>query len=389
MSNLRKKITFTKPDNIIILGFFIYLISRIIFLMLSVSLRLQPFLSYDDVFFYDPISVEQLNPLKYYLIHKEIFYVIAAICNKLRINELLTGTRLFNFTIYFLCCICIRRICIRLNYNKNISNKIFICFLVLPYYLFYSVSTYKDILCMYSVLALFDMYLSHRNKEKISLLNLIILSSALYFVRFGIFESFIALILGIELIEKKNYKKFGILIFIITIGVVIFMNSNYSYVFMDKYNAYVLGGHSSKGSAGLLGKFEVTSIKNVYNIIPLVIYGQITPLPGTYMSEYLQSNSWGAMIGYFGFISAFLIPYFWDYIFCVNKNKHEKIIITFYILWIISIMITNPGTNRFLFFITPIFYFISINNLIRNFKKIYLLTSGLVCFTIPFIYLYI
>lgn len=372
-----------KKNRIILLGFLIYTLTHLILFFLTDFFQLTPFMSHDDMNLYDGLGLEVFREAKHYLNQRQVFILICGIFNQIRIGKIFTGTRILNIVIYWLVCIKIRKISLLSGYSEKFTNIIFIFFTLIPYHLIFTSTLYKDTMCAYLVLKIFEMYFVYKQTNKVNILVLTFCGIMLYFLRFGLVESLICLMAWDYIKNKKSSIK---IIFCILIcgGIALIMLSQpyYVYLLKQKIDAYFL---EAEIETGLLRYFRITKIGNIFRLPFLIVFAQIHPWPTNYPA-FLSVRSWGALVGYFSYIQIFFIPFFWYYILKKKKNENEKSLILYYVMWMVVLAISSPGTSRFFFFLSPLFFLISVKSFLDNKNKIELYTLSFLMIGVVLIY---
>ena len=360
---------------------------RIVLIIITQLTRATPFLCYDDFYTYDKITTLSSAKISSQIDFRNCYYMICMYLNRIRIGEYITGTRILNVILYFFLCFKIYRISKLLGYENKTCKTILIFMMISPYYVIYSMVPLREILCAFCVFYLFWAFLRFEKEQKINWITFIIIAALLYFVRVYILEVLLFFILLYKLKDSHWGIKILLLVIVGFSVIYLFSSKTYLYVLNDKMEHYVYNGITS---TGVLSKIAVTGFNNVYNLVFLLPFVQLIPLPGAY-DIYYTSNSWSAWITFFSGVAGFVLPYFWMHIYGVFRDKSkslERVLALFYLAFVIIIAVAEPGNSRFFFFTTPVFYLFGVSEFILKFRKNPKnILFGCVCACIPYLYL--
>lgn len=377
-----------KVSNYIIKAIFLYIIVRILFISITVITKALPFTCYDDYYIYNEITELSQERILNLFIFRNCYYLLCMCLNKIRFFQYITGTRILNVVIYLFTCIKIYNITRYLDFDRRTSRTITTFMILSPYYIIYSMAELREIICVWGIVYLIWTLFRYEKEHKINWFKTILMMVLLYFTRVYILEILVLSIMAYKF--RNSSPKFKILLISVafmTCGYFIFVNRYYLYVLNDKIRNYVF---NESVELGLLSKLQIRRFSDIYKLIFLIPYVQISPLPGA-IESYYSFNSWNGYLTMCSGIAAFVLPYFWLHIYRLFKYKKlelERIIGNFYLIFIVVLASTEPANARFSFFITPIYYIFGIrefNMRIRN--NITSVLLGLVFFCIPYLYL--
>lgn len=355
---IKRKMKF-KIDKNFLTVLCLFLITRVGLLLLSNIFNLIPYMSYDDYIQYDRITLKTSSTIFYYLRIRQIFLWICAVLNTFHINDYINGPRIFNLILSLFICIDLKQLSQYIGFDKKKSKKFIIFFIILPFYIIFLSSEYKDVLCLYLTLKFFIFYFEYIEHKQINYGKLLICSLLLYFCRYGVLESLIIFFTMDYIIRTKKfrYKLFTIIAIITIFSAIFSYDSTYFIIMLQKMARFT----EDVSSTGLLSKIAVRSIKDIWKLPLLIFYGQISPLPTN--KPDLGINSWSSVLGIISFFQYFFVPFFWYSVLFQKKNQKEKLLLYFYFIWLIILLIASPAIQRFHFFISFIFYIFSYKGL--------------------------
>lgn len=369
-------------------GIVFFVLFRFLFVILSMLFETVPFICYDDQFIYNKIGDLTTSEILNKMAFRNNYYLISSVLNNFELNEYITGTRILNFFLMIYSMILLNKIAEILDFDITTRKYLTLMIVISPYYIIHSMVQLREVICLVCVLYLFYSFFYYEKFKKINWIKLIIVSVILYFTRTYVIEVFLLVFLFFKLRHSKWYTKFALVLFVLILFLFFVNNWEYMYVLEHKFEHYIL---DSSKSTGLLSKFHITGFGNLYNLFFLVPFVQLGNLPGAYQVEYYTSNSWANWLTFSAGIFAFNLPYFWNNIITIFRNKGndlKKSILFFYFVFILIIAIAEPTNARFSFFITPIYFLFSIEGFVtlvsKDRKK---LLIGLLFALMPYIYL--
>ena len=385
------KIYIKRLPSYIIVAILTCIFLRVLFLCVSALFDTVPYICFDDLHIYRTIEAMKVDEILNKLVFRNIYYMISLYLNPYSFGEYISAARALNFVVFILLIVKLDEIMELFDVDKKTRKILSMLLAISPYYIIYSLVQLREVLCAYFVLYLFCAFVSFEKNKKIPWIRVVAVAILLYYTRTYVIEVLAVILICYKSKGSKWYIKF-LLVTIIVFAVWYFINDEYyMYVLNNKFNFYVTGEESGGGS-GLLSKIKITGIHNIYNILFLIPYSQITPLPGAYQTEYYDFNSWASLITYASGIAAFFLPYFWSNtistLFSKKKSVYPKLLLVFYLCFLLIIAATEAHNSRFMFFTTPIFYFFGVEGFVKakqaDVKNILL---GVICMFIPYFYI--
>lgn len=365
--------------------------ARILFLFISYVFETVPYICYDDLYIYSTIEKMSTAQIINRLTFRNIYPMISMYLNPYRIGEYISAARLLNVVVFILMIVKIDKIAEMLDFSIQTRRSLALVFAFSPFFIIYSMVQLREVLCAYFVIYLFWVFISFEKKRHFSWIRALVIAILLYYTRTYILEALLAIIILYKAKDGKWYIKCLLALFVVVLVGYFLRDVNYMYVLNDKIEFYVkdedIGG-------GFLSKIQVTGLENIYNLLFLIPFVQISPLPSSFQTEYYDFNSWASIVTYASGIAAFFVPYFWlnalKVFFSKNGPIYSKLILLFYLAFVVLIAVIEPQNARFMFFTTPIFYFFGVDGFVKlkqqNPKNILL---GFACMFVPYLYLLI
>ena len=368
---------------------FVFVVSRAIFIVISVAFNTAPYICSDDLFLYSKITNDNIGQYLYNaFIWRNNYYFISSVLNNYGINEYFSASRLLNIILMLSLLLKLHKITVYMDIDRKTRIAFLVFLSCYPYYIIYSFVQLREILCLWGVVSLFEVFFRYIKEGKINWIYTVGIAVILYTTRTGILEIMVILFFYYIIKDKKFGYRALMMICLIVMIFLFLSNSDYMYVIGDKFEVYF--NSETQRTEGMLSQLRVKSILDIYKLIILLPYVQISPLPYGYLQE-LSLNSWGAQLTFLAGIPAFLLPYFWTECIDVLKKRIDElqwILIIFYLIFLVLIAISQPNNARFPFFISPIYYLFSIKRLFKSsINGPILLLAGMTFFTIPYFYM--
>lgn len=339
----------------------LYFGAHLLFLLIMYLVPVLPYFTYDDLNIYSVYTIKDLS-LDYFKT-RQIFIYMCCYLNSWFPGEIINGPRLFNIVLFYFSIREVVRLCKIYGYDENTIRKITLFLIISPQYLIISCSMIKDVLTMYCVLRSVRGLLNFTDKEQQNMPWFCFVLIVLYFTRFGLLE-LIAIIFAITLIMKSKHKVvwLTLLSIVIAYGVYkILANQNYVYLLNQKLD-FMASNKSTE--EGFMNYLRINSPNQIYRLIfalPYMLLLGVPNIAGLYEPPLLWLN----IIGFFSFITLFLLPSFYSRCISIikGKNKNELMSLGYFAAYHILIALTSPSLFRYLFCIAPFFVIFSIREL--------------------------
>lgn len=343
----------------------VFIIAHLLVFLISNIFNIEPFISWDDSKIYYPARIDTLFDVNSYLITRQFFIVIAAYLNSfIACGEWINGTRILNIILSYFIIIEVGKLCKTMGYKDIHTYNIMLFLAISPIIQLWMGSLYKDVLCAFLVLKIINIFICLKGTIINYIIGLICIIF-LFFVRAGIVEILLAMLMIWYLINNKKLVRYIIIIFFVVIlcGIIIKFGNQYNELLSQKVDGYIF---NTTEETGLLSLIRVTTWKDWWKIPLCVIWLQISPVPSLNIVAPFDKISWMNLLSLLSIIQYYFIPYFWFYIFKNRKNRNEKFVLIFYLFWVLFISITELNNSRFYVFIAPFFYVFSIHSIILN-----------------------
>ena len=374
MTRFKTSITI-KCDRLIPIQYvLLYFGLHLFFLLIMVIVPVLPYFTYDDFNIYSVYTMKDLS--MDYIKSRQIFICICCYLNSWFPGKIINGPRVFNIVLFFFSIKEVIRLCKAYDYDENTIRKIIIFLILSPQYLIISCCMIKDVLTMYCVLRSVRGLLNYTDKEQQNKLWFFFVLIVLYFTRFGLLE-LIAFVFAITLIMKSKHKVvwFILLSIVIAYGTYKIL-ANQHYVYLLKLKLDFMESDKTT-EEGFMNYLRIGSPNQAYRLIfalPYMLLLGVPSIAGLYKTPLLWLN----IIGFFSFITLFLLPSFYSRCISIikGKNKNELMSLGYFATYHIMIALTSPSLFRYLFCIAPFFVIFSIRELSDIEKKHNMIIAG-------------
>lgn len=365
--------------------FLIYIVTRVLFLILMKILPVAPYFTYDDLNIYSKVDISDLSS-DYFLL-RQIYINICCILNSLLNGTIINGPRILNIIMYYFSVKEAALLCKTFDYGQDVINKICLTLVLMPQLIIVSCSMVKDVFLMYLVMRSIRgmIYIIEKRSQNYIWFGFVLI--LLYFARYGLLE-ILVVIFAVNFILRSKHKVLWFTIIAVIFMFVVYKvlsNPNYIYLLNQKLDVFT---EDKSTDTGLMSYLRIHSPWQLYKLFFALPYMLTLGVPN--FDQFTGSIIlWLNIIGFFSFITMFMIPSFYIYSYKIVRNKrlNELLTLGYFTVYHIVAAINSPSLIRYMFCVYPIFIIFAVRQISEHKSLVYFI--GVLFSSLYVVYLFL